>query len=311
MKTKILLIDDEADILTMVDNMLTMEGYTVITAADGQEGIEKFAVESPDLVITDMKMPRASGLEVIKKISRNSHATGVIVLTGHSDEVTAIECLRAGAYDYLLKPLEDVEVLLVAIERALHKRRLDQENKKLLKQLEELSIRDPLTQLYNYRFLHQRLEDELVRSERYQRPLSLLMLDVDHFKQINDTYGHLFGDFVLQKISRLLETCAREADTLFRYGGEEFCCILPETGEDGVEKTMTRILDVIRNTVFSYDGQSTGITISIGGSSYPVHGRDNQRLLKVAAQALYTAKDRGRNCSCLAETSPTADRPKR
>lgn len=300
MSAKILIIDDEADIREMISKMLIMEGYRVTNAADGQEGLDKLSVESPDLIISDMKMPRKSGLDVIMGIKEAPDPVDVIILTGHSDETTAIECLRAGAYAYLVKPLEEIDVLLVAVERALHKRRLDLENQALLKKLEELSTTDPLTQLYNYRYLCQRLEDDLVRAKRYQQPLSLLMLDVDHFKKVNDRYGHPFGDVVLQKISALLVGCTRDADLVARYAGEAFCLLLPETSAEGASQVMKRILEVIREAIFDFEGQTARVRVSIGGAAFPEHGPDSHRLFKTADQALYTAKETGRDRVCWA-----------
>ena len=295
MNERILVVDDEEGILAFLSSLLESEGYEIVTATDGIEGIDRFISEKPDLVITDIKMPRKGGLEVLKEIKESGSNVDVIILTGHSNEATAIECLHQGAYDYLVKPLEDIDLLFAAIERALDKRKLDLKNKQLIKQLDELSIRDPLTGLYNFRCLHASLDEELIRSERYKHAFCILMLDIDSFKVINDTYGPRFGDFVLTKLSTLTNQTIRATDRLYRYGGEEFCIITPESSEHEAESVANRIVDTIRNHEFKYDGIRAKITVSIGGAVYPKQSNDKTGLIKCADRALYQAKEMGKN----------------
>jgi len=138
MNEKILVVDDEEDILKLLSAALGGEGYEVLTAIDGQEGMERFQESEPDLVVTDMKMPRKDGLQFLREIKDSGSDVAIIILTGHSDEATAIDCLRNGAYDHLVKPFEDIDVLLAAIERSLYKRNLEIKNRRLMKQLEEM-----------------------------------------------------------------------------------------------------------------------------------------------------------------------------
>ena len=219
MKETILIIEDEEDILLLLSGLLESEGYQVITACNGREGIEKFEECGPDLILTDVKMPIMDGIEVLREVKTKESDTEVIILTGHSDEATAIDCLRLGAYDYFRKPLEDIDVLLTAVERVLEKRNLELKNRSLVQQLEEMSIRDPLTGIYNYRHLQTCLTEVIERSRRYGHKFFILMIDVDHFKDVNDTYGHLFGDHVLKKLGEILLGELRSTDRLFRYGG--------------------------------------------------------------------------------------------
>ena len=295
MPDKILVVDDEADIRQLLSNLLTSEGYTVFSEEDGAKGFETFRHQAPDLVITDVKMPVRNGLELLKDIKSTDSDVDVIVLTGHSDEGTAIECLRNGAYDYLLKPLEELDVLIASVQRALQKRNLEAKNLQLVKELEEMAIKDPLTGLYNHRHLHTCLTDEIARSARYQHQFVTLLADIDHFKQVNDTYGHLFGDFVLKRMAHLLEDNVRLTDTLFRYGGEEFLILLPETGKSSALSVVERLMKTIRTHDFICDGHDAKITISIGAALFPDEAEDESSIIGLADRRLYRAKQAGRD----------------
>lgn len=296
MREKILLVDDEPEIRDLLADLLEDEGYVIFQAGDGAEAFEIFKNEALDLVITDVRMPRRSGIELLKDI-RNSHIeVDVIILTGQSDEVTAIDCLRAGAYDYLLKPVEDVDVLLTAVNRALQKRDLEKQNKQLIQQLEEMVIRDPLTGLYNLRQFHAHLDEEISRASRYNHSFCLFFLDIDHFKNINDTYGHPFGDYILKKCGRIMESVLRSTNKLYRYGGEEFVIILPETECPEAAPIAERLMDAIREHTFRYEDHEAKITMSIGGATYPDQSSRKDELIKCADQALYKAKKAGRDC---------------
>ena len=295
MKETILIIDDEQDILALLSNLLESEGYNICTASNGREGIHKFQEFNPDLILTDVRMPIMDGLEVLREIKTKGSDTEVIILTGHSDEATAIDCLRHGAYDYFCKPLEDIDVLLTAVRRVLEKRNLEQKNRSLLRQLEELSIKDPLTGLYNYRHLQTCLDEEIDRCGRYGHTFFILMVDADHFKGVNDSFGHLFGDHVLKEIGELIRSELRSTDQLFRYGGEEFLVIMNEITKSEVVSAVNRLMSAIRYHIFKYDNQKTKITVSMGGALFPEDAQDKVNLIKTADQALYRAKQAGRD----------------
>jgi diguanylate cyclase (GGDEF)-like protein len=295
MSAKILVVDDEQDICALISGFLSGEGYTAITAENSEEGLRLFRNESPDLVITDIKMPGRNGVDLLKDIKAEDPSMDVIVLTGHSDELTAIDCLHSGAYDYLLKPLEELDLLLASIQRAIQKRRLEARNLQLVKELEEMAIRDPLTGLYNHRHMHTCLSEEIARALRYEHPFSIMMIDIDHFKQVNDSYGHLVGDFVLKRMVRLFEEHMRLTDTIFRYGGEEFIILLPETEKNEALLVADRLLDTIRSHTFDCDGNRVRITISIGSAMFPEEARDIPSLIGLADRRLYRAKKKGRD----------------
>jgi two-component system, cell cycle response regulator len=295
MSEKILIVDDEEDVRLLISKLLTSEGYTVVSAENGAEGFERFRHHAPDLVITDVKMPVRNGLEMLKDIKSTNTNVDVIVLTGHSDESIAIDCLRCGAYDYLLKPLEELDVLIASVQRALQKRSLEIKNNQLIRKLEEMVIRDPLTGLYNHRHLNKCMEEEIARSTRYHHKFVTLIADIDHFKIINDTHGHLFGDFVLKRLARLFEDNVRVADTIFRYGGEEFLIMFPETDEAMAVQVVERLMESIRIHPFSCDGHCTNITISIGAALFPDEAKDISQMIGLADRRLYRAKQSGRD----------------
>jgi two-component system cell cycle response regulator len=248
-------------------------------------------------------MHRKDGLGVLKGVKETKSGVDVIILTGHSDEATAIECLQSGAYDYLLKPVEDIDVLLTAINRAIHKRTLELKNKELLWQLEEMASRDPLTGLLNFRQLHVSLDREMSRSRRYGHTFCVLIVDVDFFKAVNDNFGHLFCDHVLKKLGEVMQRALRNTDQLFRYGGEEFFIIMPETAQENAFAAADRLMDAIRTHSFVCDEKSTKITVSIGGEAFPLQSDDKVALIKLADQALYRAKESGRDLFVFSEAS--------
>lgn len=192
---------------------------------------------------------------------------------------------------------EDDRVLLAAVASELA---VAVENARLYELTKRLAITDELTGLYNYRYLQQRLQTELERAQRYTRPLSLVMVDIDGFKLYNDTHGHLQGDVVLAEIAELFRASCRELDVLARYGGEEFAFILPETDAPGAFVVAEKIREVISEQRFLGKGKQRNVrlTISLGVASFPLHAPDLEGLLKKADNALYIAKNSGRNRVC-------------
>lgn len=174
------------------------------------------------------------------------------------------------------------------------------ENVMAYREAQRLAITDPLTGLWNYRYLSMSLGREIERASRFRRPLAVLMLDVDLFKKVNDTYGHARGDAVLRELAHRLAEQVREVDVLARYGGEEFTVVLPETDRGGAEKLARRILEAVRNLPFSDGGPPLQVTVSIGVAIYPQHGQSPAVLLRAADEALYLAKAQGRDQVAIA-----------
>jgi two-component system cell cycle response regulator len=210
--------------------------------------------------------------------------------------------LEEGASDYITKPFEPTE-LRARVEASIRMKRLqDQlirknaEYEDLLKKVQQLAVTDPVTELFNRRYFQEALEQEFSRFQRYSTPFSCLMLDIDHFKQINDTFGHEAGDNVLKELARSIQPQLRQMDLLARYGGDELAVLLPESSREDGRKVAQRILDEMRRKTFTPIGDSHRVTLSIGVSGHPDPGlRDAQQAVLTADFALYRAKRDGRN----------------
>jgi len=289
--TKVLVVDDEEIICTLFAAMLGHYGrYHVVTTTDGRQVMDILRREPFDVMLLDMSMPAISGLDVLRQVTQAFEELPVIIVTGHGSIEIAVESMQAGAADFVTKPVP-AAVLHLRIQKALEHART-----------RRLASTDGLTEVYNHRTFQERLSQEIARADRYRRPLSVLMIDVDHFKVYNDTCGHPQGDIVLQDLARLLREMSRTSDTVARYGGEEFALILPETDSVGAQKIAQRLREQVEGYAFPGKEIMPGgtLTISIGVATHaPAGSRD--ALLQAADTALYTAKHEGRNRVCVAE----------
>jgi diguanylate cyclase (GGDEF)-like protein len=309
-RQKILVVDDSRTQLEWVQQALIREGFDVRTAADGKEAIRKVRTESPDLVLLDMVLPDMDGLEVLRivKARADEHFIPVIILSVKADLDSKVAGLRIGADDFLAKPFAEAE-LLARCAAMLRIKKLQDELRVTQKKLEEQSITDSLTGLRNRRFFDERLHEEFGRAQRYSDPVSLIMLDLDHFKRVNDRHGHQTGDVVLRESAELIRASLRDPDIPARYGGEEFAVILPKTHVQGALAVAERVWRAIGNKTFRHqiaEGGGAGqpsevrITVSIGVAFFPSKDITTAELLvKYADEALYQAKRSGRNSICL------------
>ena len=291
--TGILIIDDDSSIRNSIHEFIGMAGYKSFETSSAEEALEILKTNTIHVVITDIRLPGMNGLELTDLI-KNSYDTDVIVITGYIGDYSYEEAINKGASDFVSKPIR-FEELLLRLRRVLRERNITKERALMLKRLQDLAITDGLTKLYNSRYFYKQLDSEVNRSKRYNHPLSLLFMDIDHFKHYNDNYGHLEGDKVLAGVGKVIKSCLRKMDTAYRYGGEEFTVILPETSRGEVMTVAKRIKDVMENKKFSpQSGKSVSITISIGATEYCRDERISA-FVQRADKAMYLSKQRGRN----------------
>lgn len=315
-KPEILVVDDEMSVRSVLVQVLERYGYAVTEAADGEQALKCLEEKNFALVITDIKMPGTSGLEVLKKTRQSYPDTQVIIITSHASLDTAVEALRFGAYDYLFKPFEDLALISAAASRAIETVRLTEENRRLLatlkkqnlelersnKILENVACRDGLTGLFNHRYFQDCLQSEIDRCQRDNDIFSLIFFDLDHFKLYNDAHGHLEGDYLLRQLATILEKNFRDSDVVSRYGGEEFVVILPGTSKKDAQHIAENMRCYIEGYPFSgCDTQPSGkLTSSVGVATYPEDGGNRTELIQSADNAMYQVKRSGRNGVCVA-----------
>lgn len=289
----VLVVDDDTAIRDSLHEFISMSNYKSYKASSAEEALELLKKINVNVVITDIMLPGLDGLELTDLIKK-SYDTDVIVMTGYSGDYSYEEAINKGASDLVFKPVRYKELLL-RLRRVLKEQRLTRERIQMLGKLQKLAITDGLTKLYNSRYFYNQLDLEVDRSVRYHHTLSLLLLDIDHFKDYNDTYGHLEGDKVLIRIGEIIKACLRKMDTAYRYGGEEFTVILPETSGEEAVTVAERIRTGIENEIFSPEtGTKVKITISIGVTEYIPDERISA-LVERADKAMYVSKENGRN----------------
>jgi two-component system, cell cycle response regulator len=298
-EAKVLIVDDDEAIRESMNEFVDMSGYQSLTAVSAEEALARMASEAVDVVITDIMLPGMDGLELTDRIKKE-YDIDVIVMTGYSGDYSYEEAISKGASDFVFKPVR-FEELLLRLRRVLKERRITQERVHMLDKLKRLSITDGLTKLYNSRYFYNQLKAEIDRTSRYQRPLSLLLLDIDQFKEYNDSFGHLEGDKVLLRLGQVIRSCLRKMDSAYRYGGEEFTVILPETEGDEAATVAERIRSSVSMEEFYPKDlkEKFTITISIGVTEY-IHDEEVAIFVQRADKAMYLSKQSGRDrVSCL------------
>jgi diguanylate cyclase (GGDEF)-like protein len=296
MTYSILVVDDDEAVKESVEEYLKILKYNVKSADNAKEALGTLQKFNADIIITDIMMQGMDGLELTKEIKEKYNAD-VMVMTGYSAEYSYEEAVQAGASDFIFKPFK-FEELNLRLKRVLREAEIKKEHIKLLGKFEKLAITDGLTKLYNSRHFFSQIKTEIKRYIRYSRDLSLLILDIDFFKNYNDTWGHLEGDKVLMQIGKTIKSCMRSMDSAYRYGGEEFAILLPETEIEKACVVGKRIQEHINAHLFQPEpGEKQYITISVGATTL-VDKEDFRSFIKRADKALYKAKDTGRNKLC-------------
>ena len=307
-KASILLVEDNTFQARETKNYLENSGYEVIVAGNGKSAIKAAKTQDIELILLDRNLPDMDGSEVCRwlRLNKDTKIIPIIMLTVKGSVMERVDGLEAGADDYLPKPYNEIE-LNARIYACLRTKSLRDELKEKNRQLEDvlskvelLAVTDPLTELYNRRHFGIIIRKEFAGTLRYNSPISCLMIDVDHFKSINDMHGHSAGDIVLKEIAQLIKKCLRKVDTLARWGGEEFAVLLPRTKKEDAFIVASRILGAISE--YRFPGVEKEITVSIGIASIPDLSFDTaEKLINASDIALYEAKRKGRNRIELAE----------
>jgi two-component system, cell cycle response regulator len=298
-KIVVLVVDDARSNRQFVDELITQRGLAeeCLHAEDGLVAFKLLRTSPVDLVVCDLDMPRCDGLKFLRLKATDPAFENipVIVVTGAEDMQRKVQALTTGASDYVVKPYEPNE-LAARIGVHLKLRRLQAELLRANTELQRLTQIDPLTEVANRRHLNERLEEEFLRSKRYDRPMSVGMLDIDSFKKLNDNYGHPAGDYALVQVANIMKQTLRRHDFIARYGGEEFVMVLPETPVDNAVLACERVRANVEEQHMNFDGQRLPVTVSLGVCSFPHQLLTKaQDFITLADTALYDAKRSGRN----------------
>lgn len=298
---RVLLIEDNDVDAQLTQDLLSewsTEEFQVARATTLAEGLSLLSRERFDAMLLDLSLPDAFGLPTVREVHAASPTIPVVVLSGVSDQSLALQAVRQGAQDYLVKGQGHPELLAHAIRFAIERKRFEEH-------LTYLAQYDHLTGLVNRILFRDRLVQATARSKRMQQMIGLMLLDLDRFKLVNDTFGHDMGDELLKAVSERLKTCVREVDTVARMGGDEFTIILEGvSSEQNVLVVAKRITESIA-TPFELKGHCISIGISIGITIYPQDDHPVDELLKHADMAMYQAKQQGGSAFHLHEASGT------
>lgn len=297
-RAHVLVVDDEDGVRESIQEAIRDAGFACWGAATGHQALRFLEEKHVDLVISDIRMPGPTGFE-LTEIVKTKYDTDVIIITGYGRDFQYEQAIEKGASDFILKPIR-LQELLVRLRRVMRERALIAQRRQMEERLRELTITDDLTKLFNMRHFYFQVQLEVDRSVRYGHALSLLFLDVDRFKVHNDSYGHLAGDRVLIELGEVIRDCLRKSDTAYRYGGDEFMVLLPETKASEALKVAERIRVrfVSANSYLLHDG-STHATVSVGVAESR-QGEKLSEFIRRADQTMYVAKGRGGNQSLLA-----------
>ncbi|CAN2039979.1 two-component system, cell cycle response regulator [Candidatus Magnetomoraceae bacterium gMMP-15] len=311
-KTNILIVDDTTENLYLLKRILNKEGYKVQTAIDGPMALDGVQEELPDLILLDIMMPGMSGYEVCENLKKDERTRDipVIFITAKADTKSIVNGFERGGVDYIIKPFNRMELLARVKTHLklkyyresleLSNKKLQKVNRKLIKSQKQLKLAartDSLTKLSNRRDMIKKIKEERIRFERSNKPFSIILCDIDDFKQFNDQYGHDCGDFVLVTIAKIMSLNVRKQDLVARWGGEEFLLLLPETELEGGKIVAESLRTIISNNVYEYGGNKFNIYMTFGVSEFSKFLTVDE-CIKIADNALYKGKSEGKNCVC-------------
>ena len=311
-QTHVLVVEDNVDdIMILRRHFGQLDGeFSVDIAYTAAEAITRARTGLYDVAFIDHHLPDARGESLIVQMRAAMPHLPIVMLTGQGDERLAVKVMKAGAWDYLRKDDLSRAMLSRTLRTALDRARLEAEVRAARQRVEQLAIRDGLTGLFNRRHFNGLLTTEFARAQRYDQPLACVMLDIDHFKQFNDTRGHPCGDAVLEHLAEVLLSVARQVDAVARYGGEEFVLLLPNTNMDGAQRVAERIREATANGPITYQGAQLYVTVSLGVATSSLPGvASTEALVKRADDALFRAKRGGRNRVSVAPAQPEPIEP--
>jgi diguanylate cyclase (GGDEF)-like protein len=300
LRARILLVDDNEDNVRLLQQLLQHAGYThVYTTTDPHQVVPLHSHDRFDLIVLDLLMPGMDGFEVMEALKEiEKEYLPVLAVTGEADH--KLRALQAGAKDFVSKPFDWDEVLM-RVHNMLEVRLLHDEAREHARLLESLALQDPLTGLANRRLLPERVWMAIAHARRNRSAMAVVYLDLDGFKDVNDTLGHAAGDLLLKTVAARLLGAVREEDTVARVGGDEFMIALWHViGVDDTAMVAEKLVNAIAQP-YEIEGRTVTVTISAGASIYPVHGEDADALMKSADLALYKAKHAGKNTFRLAD----------
>jgi two-component system, cell cycle response regulator len=297
----ILIAEDNPVSRKLMEITLRQAGYEVVSAVNGLEALKIFKERFFPIILTDWGMPEMDGLELCRAIRENP-AEGyvfIFLITARDSKKDIIVGLEAGADDYLTKPFDRSE-LIARLKTALRVLDLEKSLKDAYERIRILSITDKLTGCFNRTYMDEYLAKEITRATRYQRPVSLIMADIDHFKRVNDTYGHQAGDLVLTNfVASIKQGLRKDVDWIARYGGEEFLMVLPETDLENAVLSAERLRKIVSESVTEHGKHRIRITASFGVVGYKPSAKNvnipYETIINQADNALYQAKNEGRN----------------
>ncbi|HOS98416.1 MAG TPA: diguanylate cyclase [Deltaproteobacteria bacterium] len=294
-KTRVLIVDDEQETLDLIAEYLHGRGYDVISTMSGEEAVAIVQKDLFHVAVVDLHLPGMTGAELLRSIKAIRPDVQVVMITGYGTIRDAVECMKLGASDFITKPIL-LDHLLLTIHRILEEARLKEEAE-LADYYRNLSRTDELTGLYNFRHLMTVLKGEASRHLRYNRTMSLAMIDIDDFKKYNDTRGHENGNELLTRLAHIFKHNTRNCDILARYGGEEFVIIFPETSIEEALVVSQRIGSTVDSTL--------EVSVTIGLSTLPKDSSDPNDILRMADAAMYWGKANGKNQIVVYDPSMT------
>ncbi|MDH3975098.1 MAG: diguanylate cyclase [Deltaproteobacteria bacterium] len=317
---QILVVDEDENMRAFFSKIGNDLGYRMTESTSVERALEFIDSGACHLIISDIRFEKMDGLAILEHVKNKAPHIEVIIATVPDSLESAISAIRAGAYDFIMKPVEDFRLVIKVLDRAAEKVRLVMDNMALsemlksssekledtAKLLDEAELRDSLTGLYNHRHFQEVLAKETARSFRYSEFFSLLLIDIDKFGEFNNFYGHATGDEVLRVMSDMLSEGKRACDIIARYGGQEFVILLPETPKEGARHLAERYRNRIAEYAFPAASQLQAgeITVSIGVSTFPEDGDSKETLIEEVAQLVQEAKRQGRNRTCVAGEEP-------